>query len=121
MDKGLGTGENDYSVNAEFYKFVGQCTLLGSVGYRMRGEPTDVDLNDVVMASIGDTYRMSPATGIGLTFDYRESAIPENASNQELTGFVSRRICDYWRVHLYAFTGFTDSSADLGVAVGKAL
>jgi len=123
VDKGLGTGENDYSLQAEFYKFAGQFTWMGSVGYKLRGAPADVELNDVLLASIGGTYRVSPETGFGLSFDYRESAIPDYASIQELTGFVSRRIGDSWRIHMYAFTGFSDSSPDLGIgfSVNRAL
>ena len=123
VDKRLGTGENDYSVQADFYKFAGQFTLMGSVGYRLRGAPADVELNDVLLASIGGTYRVSPETSFGLSFDYRESAIPDYASIQELTGFVSRRIGESWAIQMYAFTGFSDSSPDLGIgfSVSRAL
>ena len=42
-NKGLGTGEHDYSVQADFYKFFGQLTLLGSAGYEVPGDPSDID------------------------------------------------------------------------------
>ena len=116
-DKGLGTGKNDYSVQADFYKFANQLTLLGSFGYKFRGDPTGVELNDVFMASVGGIYKFTPKTRGGLFFDYRESAIIGNDSIQELTGFVSRRISENWRLQVYALTGFTDSSPDLGVGI----
>ena len=116
-DKGLGTGKNDYSVQADFYKFANKLTLLGSIGYKFRGEPTDVLLDDGFMASVGGIYKFSPDTKGGLIFDYRESAISDNDSIQELTGFVSRRISENWRLQLYALAGFTDSSPDLGVGI----
>jgi hypothetical protein len=117
VDKGLGSGENDYSVRADFYKFANQLTLLGSIGYKVRGEPTGVDLNNALMASVGANYRITPIVNAGLFFDYRESAISGNDSIQELSGFVSRRFNENWRFQAYALTGFTDSSPDWGVGI----
>jgi hypothetical protein len=114
VDKGLGTGESDLSVQADFYKFMDQFTLVSSVGYKFRGDPEGMDLDNVLMASVGGTYKFTPDVSGGLFFDYRESAISESDSVQELSGFVSRRITDEWRLQLYALTGFTDSSPDWG-------
>jgi hypothetical protein len=113
-NKGLGTGESDYTVQADLYKFVDDLTLLGSLGYKYRGDPTGVDLDNVLMASVGGTYRFSPGVKGGLIFDYRESAISGSDSIQELTGFVSRRIAESWRLQVFVLTGFTDSSPDWG-------
>jgi hypothetical protein len=114
VDTGLGTGENDYSVQADFYKFADQFTLLGSVGYKFRGDPTGVDFDDVLTASVGSTFRFTPEVDGGLIFGYRESSISGNDSIQELTGFVSRRISENWRLQVYALAGFTDASPDWG-------
>lgn len=113
-DKGLGTGESDYSVQADFYKFVDDFTLLSSVGYKFRGDPTGLDLNDVFMASLGGTYKFTPDVNGGLFFDYRESSISGSDSIQELSAFVSRRVSENWRLQVYGLTGFTDSSPDWG-------
>lgn len=116
-NKGLGTGESDYSVQADFYKFAGQFTLLGSIGYKVRGDPTGVDLNNVVMASAGGTYKFTPEVRGGLIFDYRESAIDGGDAIQELSGFVSRRFSENWRIQLFVLTGFSDSSPDWGAGL----
>lgn len=113
-DKGLGTGETDYSVQADLYKFMGDFTLLGSLGYKYRGDPADIDLDNVLMASAGGIYKFSPDLKGGLIFDYRESAISGSDSIQELTGFVSRRLTEDWKLQLFIMTGFTDSSLDWG-------
>ena len=113
-DKGLGTGENDYSVQADLYKFIDKFTLLGSVGYKFRGEPPGTDLNDVLMASIGGTYKFSTDVNGGMFFDYRESAISGNDAIQELSVFVSRRVSDDWRLQAYVLSGFSNSSPDWG-------
>lgn len=122
-DKGLGTGESDYSVQADFYKFLDDFTLLSSVGYRFYGDPAELDLNDVFMASLGASYRFTSNVNGGLYFDFRESSIDGNDSIQELSVFVSRRVSENWRLHLYGLTGFTDSSPDWagGVQVKRVL
>ena len=117
VDKGLGTGESDYTVQADFYKFVDQLTWLSSVGYKFRGDPTGIDLDNVLIASLGGIYKFTPDVNAGLFFDYRESSISGSDSIQELSGFVSRRLNEDWKVQVYALTGFTDSSPDWGAGL----
>lgn len=116
-DKGLGTGEHDYSVQADIYKYIDDFTLLGTAGYKVRGDPTGVELENVFFGSVGGLYQFTQATRGGLIFDYRESAFATSDSIRELTGFVSRPINQDWRVQVYALTGFSDSSPDFGGGV----
>jgi len=116
-DKGLGTGESDYSLQADIYKYFGDFTLLGTAGYKLRGDPAGVDLENTVFGSVGGIYRFTQATRAGLIFDYREASFASSDSIRELTAFVSRPINDEWRVQLYALTGFSDSSPDFGGGV----
>ena len=113
-DKGLGTGESDYTVQADFYKFIDDFTLLSSVGYKFRGDPAGLDFDNVFMAALGGTYKFTPEVNGGLFFDYRESSISGSDSIQELSAFVSRRVSKNWRLQVYGLTGFTDSSPDWG-------
>jgi hypothetical protein len=112
--KGLGTGENDYTLQFDAYKFFDRLSLQGTVGYRLRGDPPGVDLNDVLLASVGGAYLASADTLVGVYFDYRESSISGTDDIQELSGFASFRLGRAWRMELYAFTGLTDSSTDFG-------
>jgi len=114
---GLGTGEHDYSVQADLYKYFSEFTLLGTAGYKVRGDPTGVDLENVFFGSIGGIYNFTSETRGGLIYDYRESAFANNDSSRELTGFVSKRISDDWRLQIYGLTGFSDSSPDFGGGV----
>lgn len=116
-DKGLGTGEDDYTVRTDFYKFFEQFTLLGSAGYRFRGDPAGVDLENVFLGSIGGVYLPNDIVSAGLIYDYRESAFVDGDAISELLVFVSRQIEDSWAIQLYAFTGFSDSSPDWGAGI----
>lgn len=114
VDKGLGTGETDFTLRADLYKYLEQFTLLGSVGYKFRGDPADIDLEDVLVGSLGAIYHASDTRSLGVIFDYRESAIAYNDAVSELSAFVSQEFSDTWSVQFYVFTGFTDSSSDWG-------
>lgn len=115
---GLGTGETDFTVYLDTYRFYDTVTLLASVGYRLRGEPSDLPIEDVFLGSVGTVFRMSEETRLGLIFDYRESALLDADDIQELTAFLSVGLNDNWNVEVSAFTGFTDSSPDWGAAIG---
>lgn len=114
LDKGLGTGENDVSVYLDTYKWFDDFTLLGSLGYRWRGEPEGVEFDDVVIVSLGGAWETRNDSLFGLMFDYRQSALAGADDIEEVTAFGSIRMSDHWQLQLYAFTGLTDSSADWG-------
>lgn len=112
--KGLGTGEQDYTVRADLFKFYEQFTLLGSAGYKFRGDTADLELEDVFIGSIGGVYALNEKRRFGLMYDYRESALIDGHAISELSAFAARRINDTVQIQFYAFTGFSDSSADWG-------
>lgn len=114
FDKGLGTGENDYSLYLDGYKWFEGFTLLGSIGYGWRGEPEGVDLNNVLKGSLGASWPAGTRSTLGFIFDYRESALEGHDDIQEVMAFGSIELSEYWYLQLYGFTGFTDSSADWG-------
>jgi len=117
VDKGLGTGENDYTLRADLYKFVGQFTLLGSAGYKLRGDPAGTDLENVWLGSLGSIIAPSDRVRVGMFYDYRESALADGDAISELSAFVSRHLNDKVSLQFYAFTGFGDSSPDWGAGV----
>ena len=115
--KGLGTGEQDYTIRADLYKFYEQFTLLTSAGYKFRGDPAGIDLENVLLGSLGGVYMPGDNTSLGLIYDYRESALIDGDAISELCFFTARQMDDKWTVQLYAFTGFSDSSADWGAGI----
>lgn len=116
-NKGLGTGENDFTVRADTFKFFDDVTLLASAGYRWRGDPEGVDIENVMLASVGAAYFTAADNMVGITFDFRESAYAGNDDIQELTAFFSHRVTDAFDFELYVLTGFGDSSPDWGAGM----
>jgi len=114
VDTQLGTGENDFTVYLDGYKFFDTVTLLGTVGYRWRGEPPGTALDNVLIGSVGAAFFSRQRTMVGGTFDYRQSAIAGEDDVREARVFVAVPLNETWDVEAYVFTGFTDSSPDWG-------
>jgi hypothetical protein len=119
--KGLGTGETDYSVQADIYKFFGRSTLVGSAGYKLRGEPAAVTIDDTWFMSAGSLYRFTDSVSGGLFLDYRQSSVPGNDSIRELTASISRRMAADWRIQAYLVRGLGDTSLDWGAGMSVRL
>jgi len=117
--KGLGTGKNDFSLQADFFKAIGAFTPFGTLGYRRYGDPADIDLRNAFYAAIGASYRMSQPTTVGLVYDWRDRIVQEGGRVSELTAYVSRRLSGDWKLQVYAVKGFTNASPDFGA--GSAL
>lgn len=112
--KGLGTGETDYSLQADVYRFLRDGSLVASIGYRFRGAPSDVVLEDTWILYFGGFRRLAPRLTGGLLFDYRESSIPAFESIRSLTTTLSHRLDHGWYVQGYLAKGFSDSTPDWG-------
>lgn len=113
-DKGLGTGEQDFLLRADLYKFFDRFTLIGSGGYKLRGDPSDVDLENGFLASIGGSYELNGDSSVGLFYDYRESSLQDSDALSEVSLYSSHALGESWYLQLYVLAGFGDSSPDWG-------
>ncbi len=112
--KGLGTGEEDWSLQADLFKPLGALTLFGSLGYRWYGDPPGLDLDNVLYWALGGAYRMSADTSAGLAYDYRPAITRGGGEISELTGFVTKRLSREWKLQPYLVLGFGRASPDWG-------
>jgi hypothetical protein len=112
--RGLGTGKNDYSLQADVFKPLGDLTPFATLGYRWYGDPAGIDLRNAFYASLGAAYRESALTTVGVAYDFRQSIVAGGAQVRELTGFLSHRLDREWKVQLYLLKGFADASPDAG-------
>ena len=117
-NKGLGTGQNDYSVQADLFKPLGgKFSAFGSLGYRWYGDPPGVTLRDVWYFSIGGSYRATDTLSAGLAYDYRPSITPTGGEISELTLFFSQRVSREMRLQPYLVVGFGKASPDYGAGI----
>ena len=116
-DKGLGTGETDFTVIADLVKYLDNGLLIASAGYRFRGDPADYDLEDVAIASFGGTFSVSDKSNAGIFLDFRESSSAGEDAITELSMFLSRRLAENRALQFYLFKGFSDSTAEWGAGI----
>lgn len=111
--KGLGTGETDFTLQADGYRFLDGVTLMGSLGYVFRGDPDDFTLDDGVIAMLGATSSRTQGLRTGLFLEYRQAGYATNDDRLEILGSLGWSI-DQWRLGAYLLTGLSDSSPDWG-------
>lgn len=114
-DKGLGTGENDYSTQLDLYKAYGDFTALAGVGYRVYGDTHDAPLDNVFYGSVGGTYKVAPSSTIGVVYDYRPAITRNGSIMSEATAFVNYKLNPNWKAQGYLVKGFADGSPDYGL------
>jgi hypothetical protein len=113
-DKGLGTGEQDYSLQGDVFRFFDRATLMGTLGYAFRGDPEGYDLEDTFFASVGASYLVTERSRVGAFFDFRDASVPGTDTLQELSGWMSTRLGERGNLQFYLLAGFGDSSPDWG-------
>jgi len=117
VDKGLGSGENDYTIQTELYKFLDRIMLFGILGYKFRGDPPGVDLNNSLIAYMGGNYRLTPAFRTGVDFYYQEALFSGADDQVELSAFLGYKLSNTQYLRSYLIKGFGDASPDWGVGV----
>jgi hypothetical protein len=114
-EKGLGTGEADYSIESDFTWFSGQTALFCTLGYRFMGDPEAYDLNDVMYASFGVAHQLTSRFSSGILYDVREASSDSGSATSEATAYGSYKMNDNVKFLLYGVKGFSDGSPDYGL------
>ena len=114
FSRGLGTGENDYIVEADAYKTFEQTTLFGTLGYRVLGDPNYINLNNVWFGSLGAAYKFDAANSAGAYVDLRQATSDVGTSLREYTAYYVHKFNEQYKLQTYLMHGDTSSSADWG-------
>lgn len=111
-DKGLGTGETDYSAQLDVSQNYGNSVLFGTFGYTFRGE-TDfyAGLENSAYAQLGLARPLAPNWNMGVFYDFREAASAFSPEIHEIVPYLNWRISDSWSFTGLAAFGFTEASA----------
>lgn len=119
-NKGLGTGEPDFSVLADFYRTFERVTGFGGVGYHVLGDPPGTPLRNVWSATLGATYRIDERDTAGVSLDGRQRVAPGTSPQREVMAFLIRRLDGNWKAQAYALLGLADGSPDWGAGLSLA-
>lgn len=113
-DKGLGTGEMDLYVQADFYREMGAFMPFATAGVRFLGDNQRYRMKSGLYLSLGSTYTLTAQSRIGASLDWRQRAIERGDHAAELTIFGTHKIDNHWKGQVYVLKGFSDASPDFG-------
>jgi hypothetical protein len=113
-DKGLSTGERDYSVQLDGYKSFGSVIAMATAGKKIMGDPSGIDYRNPAYASVGVAHQLASATSWGGMLDWRARLTASGAPVKEAMVFVSHRISPELKLQAYIVKGYSDASPDLG-------
>jgi len=115
-DKGLGTGANDYGVAVDLYRDFDGTLLFGGVGYTALGDSDFIDVDSVLNANAGASWRVGSGS-LGAMYDWRPAASDAADDRSELTGFYSFPAGERAKMQVYAVKGLSEGSPDWGVGL----
>ena len=116
-DKGLGTGENDYTLLADFSKGFGALVPFAGFGYRFVGDPPGLDLRDKWLAWAGVAARVNSKVTVGISYDWNQSTVITRPDAHELSPFATIKISRNFSVDPYGVIGLSDNSPDWGLGL----
>ncbi len=119
-DKGLGTGEHDFSALVDAYQTYGRYTWFGGVGYTVFGSSSFISLDDAFSLALGASYRIDDSRSVGLRLDARDAVSSTAAEQREVTFFWIRKLDKIWKTRAYVLKGFADGSPDWGIGASIA-
>lgn len=114
VNKGLGTGQNDYGMSLDTYKVLGQWTPFGGVGWMNYGSSQYIKLKNGFNANVGVDYRVASNDNVGMYYYYRQRIAVGGAAQSELTAYWNHKFNDNFRLQGYALGGMTNGSPDWG-------
>lgn len=115
--KSLGTGENDYALQAEIFKPIDAWNPFFKLGYSWKGDPSGIDYRNVWYGSTGTDYRLSKTYSVGAYYDWRQKLTATGNPISEATLYFNTRINDSNKLNVYLIKGFSDASPDWGAGL----
>ena len=113
-ERGLGTGEADYSGQIDLYRNFGRVTPFASVGYTAFGDSALYQLEDGAYVSGGAHLRTGPSTVVTAAYNWRHRFIAGGDPGSDALLAVTHDLSPRWRVMGYATKGFSNASPDSG-------
>jgi hypothetical protein len=112
--KGLGSGKNDYAIQANVDKNFGAPYVSAGLGYKWLGEPSGVNYKDVVFGSLGGGYKFSKSTEMGVSYDWATASVSGATRPQEVSIYGSHYLSDNYKLSGVLYTGLSNASPDIG-------
>ena len=112
--KGLGTGEEDYTLQADIFQTYGKVTPFATAAYKIKGDPPGFELKDVVYLSGGLDFEVTEQSHIGASLDFQEATTSTSDERLEFVAYLNQDLNSRWAYTLYGYKGLEDGSPDYG-------
>ncbi len=116
--KNLGTGENDYALEAGVSKNFYYLNVFGSIGYEISGDPPNENLDNVWYGSVGMSKKLSVLQKIGAQLYVGQATASDTDDAVEATVFYNHAFSKGQTLTAYVLKGLSDGSPDWGGGVG---
>ncbi len=118
VNKGLGTGENDYSAQVDgYYQLRDKTTLFATAGYKIVGAPVGVVANNIAYGTFGANQKLTDITSAGLMLNAAQSAFGASANQLDVTAYVSQKVSKRVKLQANVLKGFASGSPDYGAGL----
>jgi len=115
VKKGLGTGENDYTLQSDLSKSFGDFLGSASLGYTDVGKPTGFRLRNFWYGILGGSSKTGERTSLGISYNFGQPLIIGGAPQQSLTLRVDLKTVGGSHFDAYVLKGLTNGSPDQGI------
>lgn len=112
VNKGLGTGEHDYSAQVDLFTSYEQAYFGASAGYTITGDTDLYKYNDVLYSSLVAGYNIAYGFHSGVSYYYRQTLFDSLDDTQSVAPYLSYKVLDTLKVELRYTRGLSNSTAD---------
>lgn len=119
-DKGLGTGQPDFTVLSEFAWRLGESawTALAEMGYTFVGKPAGMDVKNRWLYSVGLAYDLDPKLTLSGYLDGRTAIFESSANPLSVLLMAQYKLQPDLRLDAMLELGLTDGAPDFGITLG---
>lgn len=114
-NKGLGTGENDYSAQVDgSFRLLDRTSLFATAGYKVVGAPVGIATNNVAFGTLGVDRQLRDGANAGVMVNAAQSAFVTGGAQRDVTVYASQNLSRRTSVQASLLKGFADGSPDYG-------
>lgn len=115
--RGIGTGEVDLGVGAEFSRRLGPVTPFVSVDYTIPGDPETYALRDGLSARGGVALQFARTMRARVSYGYAQSLSPLVPDEEQLSTGLDAALSPRISLGLYGNAGLSNGAPDLGAGL----
>lgn len=114
--KGLGTGKNDYALQASLGKSLGPVAFSTTLGYTFVGKEADQGYKNSAFATFDSYWKWNNTFGVGATYSYGGPSSEGSASSRDVTYYASYRLTKTHKIEVAYTEGHSVQSPDRGLS-----